>query len=453
MLKYVADAAKSAPVGQERSNSARPKPVIPLLDYQRADVESNARFRWNCWSRQTGKSFTKSLRRILRGLARGRNQIFLSAGERQSRELMQKTRQHCQALQIASVCYDNRFFRDMSVKQLEIVLPRGVRIIALPANPQTARGFTGDVFLDEFAMHERDRDIWAAMFPSLLRGDGELDIASTPKGRDNMFYQLRDNDSFSTSTVTLPDAVSQGLHVDMAAIRNAMGDEELYRQEFLCEFLDEATAFLTYDQIDGCMDPSLTLVSVPSELADTDRDLFVGVDIGRVRDLTVIWVLAAEGDRATTVALFELSHESFRTQFEFLSELLTLTRVRRLCVDAGGLGMQLAEQLVERFGSFRVIPLTFTTALKSQIATTLRIAVEQQRIVIPHDERIRRDWHSVERNVTSHGHFRLSAPRREGSHADRFWAAALALHAAGTGEARVESLNTSPIQFARAGAW
>lgn len=453
MTKNVTDARKNAPAGQRRSNPAQPKPVIPLLEYQRADVESNARFRWNCWSRQTGKSFTKSLRRVLRGLARGRNQIFLSAGERQSRELMQKTRQHCQALQIASACYGNQFFRDMSVKQLEIVLPRGVRIIALPANPQTARGFTGDVLLDEFAMHDHDREIWAAMFPTLLRGDGELDVASTPKGRDNVFYQLRDNDSFSTSIVTLPDAVSQGLHVDIDAVRDAMGDEELYRQEFLCEFLDEATAFLTYDQIDGCMDQSLTPAATPNELASVERDLFLGVDIGRVRDLTVIWVLAVDGNCATTVALFELSNESFRTQFEFLSELLTLTRVRRLCVDAGGLGMQLAEQLVERFGTFRVVPVVFTAALKSHLATTLRIAVEQQRIVIPHDDRIRRDWHSVERNVTSSGHFRLSAPRREGSHADRFWAAALALQAVGGGVAHVESLNTSPIQFARAGAW
>ncbi len=104
---------------------ARPRAIIPLLDYQREDVESDARFRWNCWARQTGKSFTKSLRRILRGLARRRTQVFLSAGERQSRELMEKARQHCQALKIATDYYDNRFFRELSIKQLEIVLPGG----------------------------------------------------------------------------------------------------------------------------------------------------------------------------------------------------------------------------------------------------------------------------------------------------------------------------------------
>jgi len=107
------------------SEPAQPKAIIPLLPYQREDVESEARFRWNCWSRQTGKSFTKSLRRILRGIKRRRTQVFLSAGERQSRELMAKARQHCEALKIATEYYDDRFFKELSVKQLEIVLPGG----------------------------------------------------------------------------------------------------------------------------------------------------------------------------------------------------------------------------------------------------------------------------------------------------------------------------------------
>ncbi|NOX58081.1 MAG: hypothetical protein GXP29_04390, partial [Planctomycetes bacterium] len=135
---------------------AKAECFIPLLPYQRADVESEDRFRWCCWSRQTGKSFTKSLRRVLRGIARRRTQVFLSAGERQSRELMAKARQHCQALAIATEFLDCDYFSGTSFKQLEIHLPGGVKIVGLPANPQTARGFTGDVFLDEFAMHAED---------------------------------------------------------------------------------------------------------------------------------------------------------------------------------------------------------------------------------------------------------------------------------------------------------
>lgn len=428
--------------------------MIPLLDYQRADIECPSRFRWNCWSRQTGKSFAKSLRRILRGLTRRRTQVFLSAGERQSRELMQKARQHCQALKIATDYYDNRYFKDLSIRQLEIILPGNVRIIGLPANPQTARGFTGDVFLDEFAMHAFDREIWAAVFPSLLRGDGELDVASTPKGRSNMFYELRDNPQFSTSMLTLPDAIEQGLDVDAEQMQKAMGDDALYRQEFLCEFLDEASAFLTYEQIAGCVEPTLIPCNTVSALAKELRELFVGVDVGRLHDLTVIWVLAGCENQYETVGLFELSQAPFRAQSELLSEILSLKTIRRCCIDAGGLGMQLAEQAVEQFGPHRVESVTFTSALKSQLATSLRLAVESRRIRIPHDDRIRSDWHSVERTMTASGHFRLAAPRREGSHADRFWAATLAIHAADTSPAgKIEHMNVGPLQFARRGTW
>ncbi len=430
--------------------------MVPLLEYQRVDVESSDRFRWNCWSRQTGKSFTKSLRRILRGLSRRRTQIFLSAGERQSRELMEKARQHCNALKIATDFYDGRYFAGMSVKQLEIVLPSGVRIIGLPANPQTARGFTGDVFLDEFAMHLHDREIWAAMFPTLLRGNGELDIASTPKGCGNVFYELRDNPRFTCQTVTLPDAISYGLDVDAQEIRKAMNDDLLYRQEFLCAFIDEATAFLSYEQIARCCDRNLKLAKSVDELADCGKALFVGVDIGRTRDLTVAWVLEVEGGECwRTRAVFELCAAPFSTQWNLIERLLKNRRVARCCIDAGGLGMQLAEQAVERFGQWRVEGVTFTPSVRSQLGTGLRLAVEAGRIRLPDDDRVKKDFHSLRRTLSETGHFRLNAPRVGGSHSDRFWAAALAVRAADAGASvgEVEMRAIAPIKFARRGAW
>lgn len=443
---------------------AEARPVVPLLPYQREDVESAARFRWNCWARQTGKSFTKSLRRILRGLARRRNQIFLSAGERQSRELMRKACQHCQALRVAFEHRAARGFEGLALGAMEIALPGGVRVIGLPANPRTARGFTGDVFLDEFAMHAEDRDIWAALFPTLLRGDGELDVASTPKGRGNLFHDLRDHPLFSASTITLPQAVAQGLKVDVEGTRRAMGDDELFRQEFLCEFLDETSAFLAYEQIATCVDADLATHATVEELLSDERDLFIGVDVGRRRDLTVAWVLAGRsGERGwtpsgrrvlETAAVFELSGRPFAEQFEFLRSVMGHRSARRCCVDAGGLGMQLGEQLVEALGAHRVEALTLTAALKSRLAVGLRIAVEAGRIRIPNDERIIADWHSIERTVSETGQFRLDAPRREGSHGDRFWAAALAWRAAEeAAEGKAECHVVAPIQFARRGTW
>lgn len=436
--------------------------IVPLLSYQRADVESGARFRWNCWARQTGKSFTKSLRRILRALQTGRDQIFLSAGERQSRELMEKARMHCHALQLACSAQDG-WFRDMNIRQLEIVLPGGARVIGLPANPMTARGYTGDVLLDEFAMHADDRDIWAAMFPALLRGGGELDVCSTPHGCDNMFSDLRHNEAFEHSTVTLPEAIGQGLDVDEREIRSAMGDDLLYRQEFLCEFLDEAGSFLSRGQVNACIDPAIAPADSVAPLVDEPRPMFAGLDIGRVRDMTVLWVVTRCGtddpapstgqDTLRTVALVELREATFAAQRELIEKLLAIRNVRRLCVDATGMGMPLAEGWAERFGSRRVEAVTFTESTRSALAAEFRAAVETQRIRIPADAAIVRDWLSVERTIGSAGRWRLAAPRRDGSHADRFWAAALAVRAARERAGAIESQFIGPRAFARQGAW
>lgn len=406
-----------------------------LLGYQRDDVVARDRFRWNCWSRQTGKSFGKTFRRIVRGIARKRNQLFLSAGDRQSGELMDKARLHCQTLKLAFE-YSEReagVFEDAVFKQREISLGQaGVRIIGLPANPDTARGFTGDVFLDEFSMHKRDRDIWAAMFPSVMRGQGELDVAATPKGKQNIFYELRQNEAFAHQTVTIHDAIAQGLRgVDPDELRRAIGDDELWRQEFLCEFIDEATAFLTLDVIRSCEDEKLPRKLDMEELRGLRGDVVVGVDVGRYRDLTVIWPFQVIGDQMISLGLLELQSVPFAGQFEVLCDVLSCRCVRRCCIDATGLGMQFAEQAQERYGEYRVERVTFTPLSKEQMAGALRVRMEARNARIPADRQIRDDLHSIEKSVTLDGHIRLRATRTEGSHADRFWAAALAAHALG----------------------
>jgi phage FluMu gp28-like protein len=426
-------------------------PIVPLLSYQTEAVTSAARFLWCCWSRQTGKSFALSLRRVLRGLKRRRNQLILSAGQRQSIEVMQKVRQHCQALRIVADTADKSLLADMRLTQCEIALPGGVRIIALPANPTTVRGFTGDVFLDEFAMHRDDRAIWAAMFPALLRGQGELDVASTPKGPDNLFAKLATNRRFEHSTVTLPQAIDVGLDADADAIREAMGDDQLYRQEFLCEFLDESNALLPYALIASCEDAALGKTVDLSALATVEDDLFVGVDIGRRRDLTVIWVWRLGSDGVgVTAGVIELAGAPFREQADAIAEVMSLPGVRRCCIDEGGLGMQLAEQTAERFGRHRVEPVRFSVGLKQQLAGLMRIKLEHRQVRLPVDEAIRNDFHSVRRSVTAGGQVRYEADRTAAGHGDRFWSACLGLHAAeSAGSGQVEYISAGPLRFGR----
>lgn len=434
-------------------SGAAATPFVKLLPYQRAAVWSDARFTWNCWARQTGKSYTFSLRRVLRGLARRRNQIILSAGERQSREVMEKVRQHCRALKIWSEWRGYGFYGGTSFRQLEVRLPGGVRIIGLPANPMTARGFTGDVFLDEFAMHQDDGAIWAALFPTLLRGEGELDVASTPRGRKNIFYRLQENPQLRRQTVTLEDAVSQGLDVDAAAMREGIGDELAWRQEFCCEFADESTSFMTHALIRSCQDPRLNVAVDWPCLQRRGAAIYAGIDVGRYRDLTAIWLWERLGDTFVARGIETLQAAPFGEQEATIGRILEQRGVRRCCIDATGLGLQLAERLAVRFGEHRVERVMFTRALKSELAGSVRVLAERGLLRIPADEAIVNDWHAIERIVTSGGHVRFDADRSSGGHADRFWAAALGIHAADEPVGDVGCVTSGRLPFARKGIW
>lgn len=449
--------------------------MLGLLPYQRRLLRRDARFTWNCWARQTGKSYTLSLRRVMRGMRRRQTQLFLSAGMRQTHELMLKVRQHCHLLNIEASEVKGEGSDKLQASATQIRLPGGVRLIGLPAKPETIRGFTGDVLLDEFTMHQDDRAIWAAIFPTILRGRGELDVASTPKGKDNLFYNLRKNLMFARSTVSLPQAIEQGLEIDIETLRQAMGCDELFRQEFLCEFLDESQAFLPYRVIAACEDGAIEkhpdwpgLERTADEDEHRERvDLYAGIDVARKRDFTVIWLWrrqAAPAEMSPEVrrrnwslrcaGVIEMGNAPFAEQQEAIRRVLGLRNVRRCCIDATGMGLPLAEWAQDEFGRGRVEALCFTTGLKAQMAGQLRRLAEEGRLRIPADETIRNDWHSVQRVVGAGGELRLSAARTEGGHADRFWAAAMAAHAVDSGASGpVEGFVVRGDRGGRRGMW
>jgi phage FluMu gp28-like protein len=397
-----------------------------LLPYQRAWIRDKSRFKIGLWSRQTGKSFALTLEAALHAAEhRGSTWVLLSAGERQSRELAEKTKAHLDAMRRVATLMESRFFEGgESVTQLEIRLPNLSRLIFLPANPRTARGYTGNVVLDEFAFHQDSEAIWAAMYPIITRRpDLKIRVMSTPGGPRGKFWELWEKGGpvWSRHKVTIYDAVAQGLPVDPEELRAGLADDFIWQQEYLCEFLSAEEAFLPWSLI------------LEAEAREDPRgpwnpdQAYLGVDVGRHRDLTVFVVLERVGD-VYWVRLLEALHRAPFAQQEARLHAL-LPQVRRACLDATGLGEMLAENARRAFG-YRVEPVKFTPEVKADLAQRLRLFFEDRRVRIPEDRALREDLHSVRRIVTPSGNVRYDAERSERGHADRFWALALALHAA-----------------------
>ena len=143
-------------------------PAIPLYDYQKRWLLDQSRFKIGMFARQTGKTFTTTLELVddcfAAEAAGGRTRwVILSRGERQAKEAIEEgVKKHCQAYRLGIEVIEGEFKGGSGDRytQLDVLLPGGSRITALPANPDTARGFSANVFLDEFAFHADSRKIW-----------------------------------------------------------------------------------------------------------------------------------------------------------------------------------------------------------------------------------------------------------------------------------------------------
>jgi len=89
--------------------------------------------------------------------------ILLSRSERQSLELARKCKGLIDAYEgVKADLYEGQPFQRTEKKQHEIRFPNGSRVIALAANPDTARGYTGDIVLDELAFNQDAGEIYKA---------------------------------------------------------------------------------------------------------------------------------------------------------------------------------------------------------------------------------------------------------------------------------------------------
>lgn len=424
------------------------KPVIDFLPYQRRWIEDRSRFKIGMFARQTGKTFStggEAADDCFTAWAEDRRSrwVILSRGERQAAEMMTEviqpfTRAFYEVYNTLLKGGEPRFeegeFRapqekgpDAVYKMLEVRFPNGSRITALPANPDTARGFSANVILDEFAFHAKSREIWAALFPVISRTGLKLRVISTPNGKGNKFYELMtaEDTVWSRHVVDIHEAVRQGLDRDIEELRRGMADPDAWAQEYELQWLDEASAWIDYDLIAGCEHPA---AGRPEHYQG--GPCFVGVDIAARNDLFVIWVDEAVGDVLWTREIIARRRVSFAEQDHLLDDVFRRYRVIRCRMDQTGMGEKPVEDAKRRHGQSRVEGVLFSAAAKLELATDLKEAMQDRRKRIPSgDPLLRADLHAIKSQVGVTGIRRLIADGDTDGHADRFWAAALATSA------------------------
>lgn len=426
-----------------------------LHPYQLDWKQDDARFKVGMFARQTGKTFTTTLEiaedcQIADLQGKATRWVILSRGERQAREAIEEgVKKHAKALgTLLSMQEYDYEGGEAKYKALEVTWPNGSKVTALPANPDTARGFSANVFLDEFAFHADSRKIWQALFPVISKPGLKLRVVSTPNGKNNKFYELMTSadlaDVWSRHTVDIYQAVAQGLPRDIDELKAGIGDDDAWSQEYELQWLDEASSWLSYDMINACEDDR---AGDPGGYQG--GRVFIGNDIARRKDLWVAWVWEEVGDVLWEREIRVLQRAKFSEQDAVMDELFERYNPVRIAMDQTGMGEKPVEDAKRRYGEYRVDGVTFTAASKLHMATLGRQAFEDRKLRIRLGDRaLRADLHSLRKVTTATGNVRFDVEGSDG-HADRAWAGFLGLAAAEhpTYAYGYESVRTGPGHY------
>lgn len=441
--------------------TANLSPKDLLYPKQRAFIDDASQFKIGVTTRQWGKSTVTSGEAVHNCIVSpGATWVCMSAGERQSLEWKAKANEWASAykLVIEDVAEDRGGLAEGLLRSTDILFNNRSRIIAIPANPATARGYSANIILDEFAYHEDPNAIWSAMFPAttnklagtfldrfraLIKGEStdiqrdlKLRVVSTFNGRNNKFYELWERaaqNGYSAHKVTIHDAIADGMPLDAVKLRAALDDPDAWAQEYECEPMDVSTVLLPYELIAACESNEASIVQSP-EFFRAGKRLVAGIDFGRRRDLTVCWVDELIGNLAICRAVITLEKMPTPQQVEILTPIIRACQ--RVALDYTGPGIGFGDYLVQperglheynpaahKHGKIELV--TFGNLLKNEICSKLRMSFERRDRQIPINRTIRESLHSVQRVTTASGNISYRAPHTEDGHADEFTALAL----------------------------
>jgi phage FluMu gp28-like protein len=425
-----------------------------FLPYQARWIADKSRLKLIEKSRQIGLSWSTAYAMVSRiALQAARNDEWVSSrDEIQARLFLEDCKLWAGNIDIAA--------RDMGEVAIDedkhtayvLRFANNRRIHSMSSNPDAQAGKRGGRVLDEFALHPDPRKLWTIAYPGITWG-GSMEVISTHRGSANFFNQLvrevkegGNPKKISLHTVTLQDALDAGFlwklqrslpadderqEMDEAAyfdwVKSGAADEESFLQEYMCQPADDDAAFLEYDLIAASEYPA------GADWQATEGGvLYAGVDIGRKKDLTVLWIVERLGDVLYTRHVEGMQNMRKSDQEKVLWP--WFDKCARICIDATGLGIGWVDDAQDRYGKYRVEGVNFSAPVKEALAYPVRGKMEDRRVRIPLDKKIRADLRSVTKQVSAAGNIRFTAERTKDGHADRFWALALAIHAADGGE-------------------
>jgi len=195
----------------------------------------------NC-SRQSGKSTTTATKGLHSAIYRPKSLILLvSPSLRQSQELFRKVKEGYEAMEARpGLLEDNK---------LSMTLANGSRIVSLPSDQSTVRGFSGvTMILEDEAAQVKD-EFYYAILPMLIINNGTFIAMTTPYGKRGHFFIEWEQGGDDWKRVEIPATKCPRISPeDLERQRRSLGSM-FFRQEFCCEFVETVDQVFGYDMV------------------------------------------------------------------------------------------------------------------------------------------------------------------------------------------------------------
>ena len=436
--------------------------------FQIALLDDLGTFRIDNKSRQIAWSWTAAAAALADAILNRRDSIFVSINREEAQEKIRYARQIYESLRITGLPK----VKSDSMQRLE--LDNGARLTSFPGRQPRGRA-RSNLYLDEFAHVYMANTIYTAALPILAKGGVRVRIGSSPFGAQGIFWEI-----YTQSMRPYPDYTrnitpwwrtyafcTDPLAAEYAS-RSLLPDQlvekygrprirqifdnfilEDFLQEFCCVFVDESTAWITWQEIKnnesidhlwhhatataGHIDQAMEAIDrLAKDIAagKVERILCAGLDVGRTRDASEFAIVGmATTGQLPLRLMITMAGLDFDAQRDIIDYAMRRIPITQLLIDRNGIGMNLAENISRRYPS-KAYGVNFTNESKRAWATDSKMLMQKREAPIPIDKELHYQIHSIKRQRTGTGLLRFDTEASEKHHADKFWAWALALSAA-----------------------
>ncbi len=398
-----------------------------------------------CAGRQIGKSLITSIRALwFAATNRKTTTLIVSATLRQSMLMFQK---------ISSLASDATLLkRSVSYQsKTKIRFRNGSEITALPCGKVAhgLRGYTAHLLVMDEAAYMPDDAISEVLLPTLATTQGAAIMISSPADKDHVFFKAFTSPSWSK--YHLPSSVNPLITQEWLEEQRELIGEQRYAREYLGEFIDDELAYFPMALLRSCLHSCTDeeacaycgLVSDNTSIESYSRKestFFGGYDPGGKQDPAAFVVVEKMNDRERTLRVVQARtfqnrrkekspEEESNLYTRITAEVSDLARkfhVDRVAVDSTGLGLPIVE-LCKSLG-MPTQGLALTNKSKEELLSTLRILLEQKKIVLPYDLNLLANLNCIKADRTKTGGYSFSHP--SGTHDDLAYALALAVQGA-----------------------